>query len=67
MAKNVGKKFIGVHFECCGLYTRIYYNEKENAYKGNCPLCRRPVNVKVDPQTGVEARFFKAKGGGYNV
>lgn len=62
MAKNAGKKFIGVHFECCGVYTRIYLNEKENMYKGNCPLCRRPVTVQVNAETGINARFFKAKG-----
>lgn len=63
MAKNVGKKFIGVKFECCGVYTRIYHNEKENAYVGNCPLCRRSVRVEVNSQTGVDARFFTAKSG----
>lgn len=62
MAKNVGKKFIGVHFECCSVYTRIYHNEKENAYIGQCPLCHRKVTVKVDPKEGINARFFKAKG-----
>lgn len=61
MAKNVGKKYIGVHFECCGVYTRIYYNEAVKAYIGNCPLCRRPVRVLVDPDTGIEARFFTAR------
>jgi len=61
MAKNVGKKFIGVKFECCGVYSRIYYNEKENGYTGNCPLCRRKVRVRIDPEKGINARFFIAR------
>ncbi len=56
-----GRKFIGVQFECCGIYSRIYYNEQHNGYFGYCPLCHRRVNVKVDPQKGVDARFFRLK------
>jgi hypothetical protein len=54
-----GRKFIGVKFECCGVYSRIYYNEKLNAYNGYCPMCHRRVNVRVDPEKGVDARFFR--------
>jgi len=61
MAKNVGNKFIGVKFECCGLYARIYYNQEKNAYIGHCPKCRMPVRVAVDPQKGVDQRFFVAR------
>jgi len=54
-----GRKFIGVKFECCGVYSRIYFDEKRNGYFGCCPLCRRPVNVRVDPEKGIDARFFR--------
>lgn len=55
------RRYIGVHFECCGVYRYVYYNEKENAYIGNCPFCHKRVRVGVDPEKGISARFFKAK------
>ncbi len=67
MANNTGRKFVGVHFECCGVYARIYHNEEKNAYIGNCPVCRAPVRILVDAQKGVDARFFRVRpaSGGY--
>lgn len=61
MAKNVGRKFIGVRFECCGVYVRIYINDKGDAYEGQCPLCRKRVRAIVNPKTGIDCRFFDAK------
>lgn len=61
MAKNVGKKFVGVKFECCGVYSRIYFNEEQNAYIGQCPMCRAPLRILVDAQKGVDARFFTSR------
>jgi hypothetical protein len=61
MAKNVGKKFIGVKFECCGVYQRIYINDRGDAYEGQCPICRRKVRAVVDPSRGIDARFFTTK------
>ncbi len=54
-----GKKFIGVKFDCCGVYSRVYYSEQRKGYFGSCPICHRRVNVRVDPEKGVDARFFK--------
>jgi len=54
-----GRKFIGITFECCRVYQRIYLNEAGTAYEGCCPKCMRPVEVKVDKR-GTDARFFKA-------
>lgn len=56
-----GRKFIGVKFECCGVYSRIYYNDQKQGYFGYCPLCHRRVNVRVDPEKGIDARFFNLK------
>ena len=54
-----GRKFIGVMFECCSIYGRVYYSESKKGYYGACPICRRRVNVKVDPEKGIDARFFR--------
>jgi hypothetical protein len=55
------RKFIGVEFECCHVYSRIYFNETAKAYQGYCPLCHRRVKVRVDAEKGIDARFFRLK------
>jgi len=54
------KKFIGVHFECCNVYRRIYINKEGNAYEGCCPKCFRKVKARIG-QEGTPARFFNAR------
>lgn len=54
------RPWIGVQFECCGVYTRIYRNVAGNAYEGFCPKCARPVHVKVGPG-GIPQRLFRAR------
>ena len=56
---QVGRRFIGVHFVCCDVYTRVYVNQEETAYAGNCPKCARPVCVRISRQ-GTDSRFFTA-------
>lgn len=56
-----GRKFIGVRFDCCGVYSRIYYNKEQNGYFGYCPMCHRRVTVRVDPEKGIDGRFFSLK------
>jgi len=55
-----GRRYLGVHFACCGVYTRIYVNRDETAYVGACPKCSRAVRVRIDPGTGTDCRFFTA-------
>lgn len=54
------KKFIGILFECCNIYRRIYINKEKNGYEGRCPKCRGEIKVKIG-QGGTDTRFFKAR------
>lgn len=54
------KKFIGILFECCNVYRRIYINKGKNAYEGICPKCNSEVKVMIGP-SGTDTRFFSAR------
>jgi len=54
------RPYIGVHFECCGVYARIYRQHDTMVYLGRCPRCLRQVRVRVGPG-GTNARLFHAR------
>ncbi len=56
---SAGRKFVGIHFACCDLYSRIYVNREATAYVGYCPRCSRRVTLRIGPG-GSESRFFTA-------
>jgi hypothetical protein len=51
------RQFIGVNWECCKIYSRIYLNRKGTAFVGWCPKCARRVQINVSP-VGSKSRFF---------
>lgn len=55
-----GRPFIGVHFECCGVYARIYRRPEQAFYVGRCPRCLRELRVRVGPN-GTSTRIFSAR------
>lgn len=59
MPKAKGRPFIGIRFDCCGVYQRVYINEDRTAYVGWCPKCARKATVRVGAD-GTETRFFRA-------
>lgn len=55
-----GRPFIGVIFECCGVYQRIYRAPEATAYRGCCPKCLRAIMVPVGKE-GTGERFFRGR------
>jgi len=53
------RRFVGIQFACCDVYTRVYVNRDETAYEGHCPKCSKRVRLEIGPG-GTDARFFTA-------
>ncbi|TWT45831.1 hypothetical protein RAS1_22660 [Phycisphaerae bacterium RAS1] len=55
-----GRPFIGILFDCCGVYGRIYRDPDADRYDGRCPRCLRRLTVRVG-HDGVQQRIFRAQ------
>jgi hypothetical protein len=40
---------LGVMFQCCAVYSRVYLNKAGTAFTGHCPKCAKPVTIRVGP------------------
>ena len=56
-----GKKpFIGIHFKCCNIYSRIYLNAKGDAFVGWCPKCTKKDNLDYNGKYHTISGRYKA-------
>jgi hypothetical protein len=53
------RRFLGIQFACCSVYSRVYVNKEGTAYVGNCPKCTKRIELKIGPG-GSDSRFFTA-------
>jgi len=58
-ATSDDRRFLGIQFACCSVYTRIYINKDGSAYEGMCPGCGKKVKLVIGPG-GSDQRFFTA-------
>ena len=58
--ENNEKKFLGIYFDCCNTYGRLYKNKEGTHYVGRCPRCMRSLKVPIGSD-GTNARFFRAR------
>ncbi len=58
-ADKSARPFVGVQFECCSIYARVYRNVAGTAYVGNCPRCAKKIELKIGAG-GSDSRFFTA-------
>ena len=51
------RPYVGITWDCCHVYSRVYLNKKGTAYVGWCPKCGKRVQMNLSP-TGSKSRFF---------
>jgi hypothetical protein len=54
------RRWLGIHFACCGVYARIYKHPTKPRYEGHCPRCNAPLSVPIG-EGGTPQRFFEAR------
>ena len=59
VSPTMDRPWLGIHFQCCEVYARVYRNRDGTLYFGRCPRCLRKVRLRVG-SGGTDARFFRA-------
>ncbi len=57
VSSSADRPFLGVRFNCCQVYARIYINSDRTHYTGACPRCAKPVCFRIG-NGGTNQRFF---------
>ena len=57
------RKFLGIWFECCHVYGRLYQNKDGTKYIGRCPKCMRSLSVDINANSerATNRRFFRGR------
>lgn len=51
------RKFVGVIFKCCNVYSRIYIDKGKDKFVGFCPKCGAKMEIYAS-STGSKSNFF---------
>ncbi len=54
------RPYLGVMFDCCRVYQRVYRDRDGSTYRGRCPRCLRTITFVVGPD-GTQSRVFRAR------
>jgi hypothetical protein len=54
------RPYLGIQFECCQVYQRVYRDPSGRFYNLRCPKCLRGMRVRVG-KGGSANRFFKVR------
>jgi|LakMenE18May11ns_1017448.scaffolds.fasta_scaffold9693681_2 hypothetical protein len=57
-SSSLARSFLGIHFQCCQVYARIFMTADRTAYRGSCPRCGKPVVFRIG-EGGTSHRFFE--------
>lgn len=58
-SNSARSNYLGIMFNCCNIYARIYKNKEGTAYVGHCPKCMRKIRVPIG-EGGTGQRIFNA-------
>ncbi|MBZ0268157.1 hypothetical protein K8I85_08370 [bacterium] len=56
--ERAARPYLGLRFDCCGVYVRAYRNAERTAYVARCPRCGGTVRIRIGAE-GVSSRFFR--------
>lgn len=58
--KTGPRPYLGIYFECCRVYARVYRRPDQPQYVARCPRCLRAAKIRVGPD-GKSGRMFIAR------